>query len=107
MPANTNHAPNFARSAIAPEIRATVIAANIPWKPTKTAAGMVPITASELSNPLRNANCETSPIRPEPLTDSPKTSEKPYAIHKTKTIASAPNDIIIMFSTLLTRTIPP
>ena len=30
MPANTNHAPNFARSAIAPEINATVMAANIP-----------------------------------------------------------------------------
>ena len=65
------------------------------------------MTAAELSKPLRNANWVMSPIRPEPLTESPNTSEKPNAIQITNTTANAPNDIIIIFSTLLTRTIPP
>ena len=56
MPAKTIQAPNFARSAIEPEISATVIAAKIPWKAINTAAGIVPISAVELSRPFRNVN---------------------------------------------------
>ena len=72
-----------------------------------TAAGIVPIRAVELSRPFKNVNWPISPIRPLPPTESPKTIEKPNAIHRTKTIASAPKDIIIMLRTLLTRTMPP
>ena len=56
MPAKTIHAPNLARSAIEPEINATVIAAKIPWKAINTAAGIVPINAAELSSPFKNVN---------------------------------------------------
>ena len=48
-----------------------------------------------------------SPTIPFPPIESPKTIEKPTMIQSTKTIASAPNDIIIIFRTLFTRTIPP
>ena len=40
--ANSSQAPNFMRSATAPEIRATVMIANVAWKPTNTSAGIVP-----------------------------------------------------------------
>ena len=39
MPANTIQAPNLARSAIAPLIRATVMIANVAWKATKAIDG--------------------------------------------------------------------
>ena len=35
---------------------ATVIAAKIPWNATKTAAGIVPIRAVELSKPFKKVN---------------------------------------------------
>ncbi len=38
-PAKTIHAPNRARSAMAPEMRATVMIANTAWKATKAMAG--------------------------------------------------------------------
>ena len=41
-PANTSQPPNFSWSATAPEIRATVMIANISWKATNTVCGMVP-----------------------------------------------------------------
>ena len=39
---NSSQPPNFSRSATAPEIRATVMMANISWKATNTVCGMVP-----------------------------------------------------------------
>ncbi len=39
MPAKIIHAPNFARSAIAPETRATVMMAKVAWKATKASGG--------------------------------------------------------------------
>ena len=41
-PAKTSQVPNFSRSATAPEIRATVMIANISWNATNTSCGMVP-----------------------------------------------------------------
>ncbi len=38
-PANTIHAPNLARSAMAPEMRATVMMANVAWKAAKASVG--------------------------------------------------------------------
>ncbi len=38
-PAKTIHAPNLARSAMAPEMRATVMIANVAWKPAKAIVG--------------------------------------------------------------------
>ncbi len=40
---NRAHAPNFARSAIAPLIRAGVMMANISWKTAKVVTGMLPV----------------------------------------------------------------
>ncbi len=39
MPAKIIHAPNLARSAIAPETRATVMMAKVAWKATKASGG--------------------------------------------------------------------
>ncbi|CQA11772.1 Uncharacterised protein [Mycobacteroides abscessus] len=41
-PANSSQAPNFNRSATAPEMRATVMIANMSWNATNTVAGSVP-----------------------------------------------------------------
>ncbi|MDQ0743061.1 hypothetical protein QFZ62_000369 [Clavibacter sp. B3I6] len=38
-PAKTIHAPNFARSAMAPEISATVMIAKVAWKAAKASVG--------------------------------------------------------------------
>ena len=39
MPEKISQVPNFARSAMAPEIKATVMIANMAWKATKAMAG--------------------------------------------------------------------
>ncbi len=39
MPAKIIHAPNLARSAIAPEMSATVMIAKVAWKATKASGG--------------------------------------------------------------------
>ncbi len=39
MPEKISQVPNLARSAMAPEIRATVMIANTAWKATKAIAG--------------------------------------------------------------------
>jgi hypothetical protein len=39
MPAKIIHAPNLARSAMAPETRATVMMANVAWNATKASGG--------------------------------------------------------------------
>ena len=39
MPEKISQVPNFARSAMAPEISATVMMANTAWKATKAIAG--------------------------------------------------------------------
>ena len=39
MPAKIIHAPNLARSAIAPEISATVMIAKVAWKATNASGG--------------------------------------------------------------------
>nr|CRL78797.1 hypothetical protein CPGR_02392 [Mycolicibacter nonchromogenicus] len=63
---NSSHAPNFIRSATAPEINATVMIANIIWKPTKTVAGTVPTSGiSNAAVPLAGSAATPSmPMRP-------------------------------------------
>lgn len=53
--ANTTQAPNLARSATAPLIRATVMMANVAWNATNTSCGMpVPSSAvAAVSRPTR------------------------------------------------------
>jgi hypothetical protein len=48
-PANRSHEPNFMRSATAPEIRATVMIANVAWKATNTSAGIDPTSGNVTS----------------------------------------------------------
>ena len=45
------------------------------------------------------------PQKPFPV--SPNATEKPYRTHSTLTMPMVMNDIIIMFRTLFTRTMPP
>ncbi len=75
-PANSSHGPNRARSAIAPEISATVMMANIAWNATNTVLGMVPASESAPSRPLRPRNSNGAPSRPPP-TSLPKAMEYP------------------------------
>ncbi len=53
MPANTIQGPKRARSAIAPEIRATVMMANTAWKPTNARLGIVATRDFSLISPCR------------------------------------------------------
>ena len=75
-PAKTIQAPNLARSAMAPEIRATVMIAKTAWKPTKAMTGRPPssVVVSSMS-PARPKYCAGSPSRPAPPTLSPKATE--------------------------------
>jgi hypothetical protein len=52
---------NLARSAIAPEISAGVMIANISWNATKASVGVDPLTASVAIRPFRPTS-EKSPI---------------------------------------------
>jgi hypothetical protein len=68
---NTHQVPNLARSAIAPEIRATVMIAKTAWKPTNARVGIVP---TSLMIPLRPRYSVGSPTSPPP-TSLPKATE--------------------------------
>ena len=53
MPANSIQGPKRARSAIAPEMSATVMMANTAWKPTKARLGTVATRDFSLISPCR------------------------------------------------------
>ncbi len=99
----TSQAPNFARSAMAPLIRATVTIAKVSWKVAKRTVGTVPWT---LSGP-RPAMPRWSrpPISPATVS-SPNAREYPAASHTTVTRAIATKLIISMLRTLFVRTMP-
>jgi hypothetical protein len=104
------------RSATAPDTSATVTIAKPAWKATKASAGTVPTSGISTAPPpapklppineVRPANCVGSPIHP-PTLSSPNTIEYPNRTHRTHTTPMADRLIIIMFSTLFTRTMPP
>jgi hypothetical protein len=72
MPAKIIHVPNLARSAMAPEIRATVMMANTAWNATKAMAGRLASVSS--ISPLSPRYCSGLPDSPAP-TSSPKEME--------------------------------
>ena len=65
MPVKIIQVLNLARSAMAPEIRATVMIANTAWKATKAMAGR-PASVSSI-RPLRPMNSSGLPSRPAPM----------------------------------------
>src|SRR5690606_6543747 len=92
-PANSIHDPNFARSAIAPEMRAVVMIAKVAPKAVPMRASLSPeIAFRPKSSSGLPANAHTSP------TDD---MLAPYRIHSTATSPRAPKLIIIMLTTLL------
>src|SRR3954447_14803083 len=62
--ANTIHAPNFIRSATAPEISATVIAANSAWNNANSVIGKPLMVVFDSSRSFIPANSKTSPTNP-------------------------------------------
>jgi hypothetical protein len=72
---NSVHPAKEARSAIAPETRATAMIAKQAWKATKTRAGMVKTAASGLISPCSPKYCSGSPMKPRPPTELPKAME--------------------------------
>ncbi len=84
-PANTSHVPNFTRSAIAPLMSATVMTANVSWKPTQTMAGTVPkppITICSIVSPPSWTTSLVSSSGPNPNRENgsskmPRTSDSP------------------------------
>ena len=73
MPAKIIQVPNLARSAMAPEISATVMIANTAWKATKAMAGRLASVSS--IRPLSPRNSVGSPSRPTPVMSLPKAIE--------------------------------
>ena len=55
MPAKTIQAPNLARSAIAPEIRATVMIAKVAWNPANASMFRSGPPSDDVSNGIRPA----------------------------------------------------
>src|SRR6478735_9309335 len=98
--AKTIHAPNFIRSATAPEIRATVITANRAWNSANRLIGSPSMVVIGSSRSVMPANSVMSPTKP-PI-EVPNTIEKPKSTQSSPTIATAPNVIIIMLVELLT-----
>ena len=95
----TNQALNLARSAMAPEIRATVMIAKVAPYP----AAMKPSVPINDSMPNPSAGFPNSPAMLAP----PPAIEFPQSTQTTATKATAEKLIIIMFKTLLARVIPP
>ncbi len=120
---NSVQLQNFVRSAIAPEISAGVMHANISWNITKARIGMAsgpghstaatPASASaETANPTSSPAVSERPAysrpprRPAP-TSLPKARLNPYSTHSTPTTPRAMKFIMSMLRALLLRTIPP
>src|SRR6476659_3068614 len=103
--AKTIHAPNFIRSAAAPEISATVIAANSAWNNANNVTGRPLMVVCASSRFFMPANSVKLPTRPP--VEVPNVMENPNSTHSTPTRAAAPNVIIIMLVELLTETMPP
>ncbi len=103
----TIHELNFIRSATEPEISATVMIANVAWKAIATRAG-TPEPAIRLWSsviPLEPKYSKGLPMMP-PMS-VPNAPEYPYSNQIGAMRAIAPKLIIIMFSTVLPRTMPP
>lgn len=96
-PANTIHAPNFARSATAPEINATVMIANDAANKLARNVSFVSLTAKKSLNgfPEKSSGFSTMDI------------PRPINTHSTPTRAIVPTDIIIIEMTLFALTSPP
>jgi hypothetical protein len=112
---NTTQLQNFARSAIAPEIRAGVMIANISWNIAKASTGSASAPGhgfSSVPNPASLPAPSVSPAqsrlpnRPPP-TSLPKERLKPNNAHSTVITASEMKFNINMLSTLFERTMPP
>ena len=65
-PAKTIQAPNFARSAIAPEISATVMIANVAWNAAKASGGNPADSGTSISDarPSRSVSMPSTPSIP-------------------------------------------
>ena len=98
---NARYAPNRIRSTMAPEIRAAVMTANVPWNAMNSTWGIVPCGSSV--TPLSRPNC-SPPIHAVPGANA---SEYPSSAQVTPANPNAMNDIIIVFSAFLERTSPP
>ena len=72
MPTKIIQVLNLARSAMAPEIRATVMMANTAWKPTKAMAGRLASVSS--ISPLSPRYSVGLPSSPKPMS-LPKAKE--------------------------------
>ncbi len=100
-------APNFIRSAAAPEMSATVMAANSAWNNANRLTGRPLMVVCVSRRSFMPANSVKLPTSPEPPIEVPKVIEKPNNTQSTPTIATAPKVIIIMLVELLTETMPP
>ena len=118
---NSDQPQNFARSAMAPEISAGVITANISWNITKASTGSASgpghgtaawVSVAATAKPARWPHVfdmpalEKLPISP-PNASLENDSPNPYRIHSTDTIARQMKFIMSMFRTLFARTMPP
>jgi hypothetical protein len=65
-PAKIIHAPNFARSAMAPEMSATVMIAKVAWKPTNASGGYAAPSgvSSRLDRPMADQSMDHGGTRP-------------------------------------------
>ena len=99
--------PKRVRSAIAPAMSPQVMNAKRPWKIAKGVTGMPPDSPVTSGSRSAKPRCwKGLPKRP-PTTSSPKAIEYPTRTQTTATTARAPKTIMIMFRTLLERTMPP
>src|SRR5215831_6929201 len=83
--------------------QATVNTAKVSWKAENTRSG-IPATRDALCTSPCSPRYSRPPMNPLPF---PNDSESPYSTHAIVTVTMATHDIITMFSTLLTRVIPP
>ena len=70
---NTKYAENFIRSAMAPEISAGVMMANIIWNAMNRMCGIVDPSCGSRPTPFKKANSKP-PMNPPPMSD-PNASE--------------------------------
>lgn len=103
----TMTAVNFIRSAVAPEIRAAVMAAKVIWKLMKTYSLM---TSSEnvaavlsVSVPVRNRLPQLKKLLPS----GPKAVEYPHITQTSIASAAAPPICVMVDSMFLDRVSPP
>ncbi len=91
MATKTNQVENFARSAMAPLMSATVMIAKVSWKPAKRTSGMK--TSAPKTSMTGMPSAPTVPVTPSTVLATPRRPNLSKGLARTPPMSDPPKDI--------------